>query len=78
MSEPRLVPTRRVNVWDSAGIEDLAERVHGKVVRRVRQIVIHGLVEVGGQESAVILVSERGGDGINDQDTASRDGAGLI
>ncbi len=54
----------------------VVERVHGKVVSRVRWVVIHGLVEVGGQESAMVLMRERGGGGIDGHETVSRDGGG--
>jgi len=55
----------------------VVERVHGKVVSRVGWMVIHGLVKVGGQESAMVLVRERGGGGIDRHETVSRDRAGL-
>jgi hypothetical protein len=54
----------------------VVERVHGKVVSRVGWVVIHGLVKMGGQESAMVLVRERGG-GIDRHETVSRDGACL-
>lgn len=52
----------------------VVERVDGKVVSRVGWMVIHGLVKVGGQESAIVLMRERGGDGIDRHETVSRDG----
>lgn len=55
----------------------VVERVHGEVVSRVGWMVIHGLVEGGWQESAMVLVRERGGGGIDGHDTVSRDSAGL-
>lgn len=55
----------------------VVERVHGNMVSRVRWMVIHGLVKVGGQEIAMVLVREWGGDGIGGKDTVSRDSAGL-
>jgi hypothetical protein len=55
----------------------VVERVHGKVVSRVRWVVVHGLVEVGGQESAMVLLRERGGGGIDRHETVSRNRAGL-
>ena len=55
----------------------VVEWVHGKVVSRVRWMVIHGLVKVGGQESAMVLVREWGGGGIDGDETVSRDSAGL-
>ena len=55
------------------------ERLQRKVINRVRWKVIHGLVKVGGQESAMVLVNERGGGGIDGHDTVSPslDSAGL-
>ncbi len=53
------------------------ERVHGKVVSRVRWVVIHGLVKVGGHESAIVLMRERGGGGIDRHETVSRGIIGL-
>jgi len=55
----------------------VVERVDGKVVSRVGWMVIHGLVKVGGQEGAIVLMRERGGDRIDRQETVSRDGVGL-
>jgi hypothetical protein len=55
----------------------VVERVHGKVVSRVGWMVIHGLVVVGGQESAMVLMRERGGGRIDGHETVSRDSAGL-
>ena len=51
----------------------VVERVHGEVVSRVRWVVIHGLVEVGGQESAMVLLRERGRSGIDRHETVPRD-----
>ena len=50
------------------------ERLHGKVISSVRWKVIRGLVKVGGQESAVVLVSEREGGGIDGHEIVFRDG----
>jgi hypothetical protein len=55
----------------------VVERVHGKMVSRVGWMVIHGLVKVGGQEGAMVLMRERGGAGIDGHETVSRDSAGL-
>ena len=51
----------------------VVEMVHGKVVSRVGWIVIHGVVKVGGQESAMVLMRA----GIGGHETVSRDSAGL-
>jgi hypothetical protein len=53
------------------------EMVHGKVVSRVGWMVIHGLVKVGGQESAMVLMRKRGGGGIDGHETVSRYSTGL-
>jgi hypothetical protein len=55
----------------------VVERVHGKMVSRVGWMVIQGLVKMGGQESAIVLMRERGGGGIDRHDTVSRDVIGL-
>jgi hypothetical protein len=60
----------------------VVEGVNGKVVSRVRRMAIHGLVKVGGQEGAVVLMrewglGERGGGGIDGHETVSRDSGGL-
>jgi hypothetical protein len=60
----------------------VVKRVHGKVVSRVGWMVIHGLVEMGWQESAIVLmrerrVRERGRGRINGHETVSRDIGGL-
>jgi len=55
----------------------IVEGVHGKVVGRVGWMVIHGLVEMGGQESAMVLMREWGGGGIDGHETVSRDGGGV-
>jgi len=54
----------------------VVERVYGKVVSRVRWVV-HGLVEVGWQESAMVLLRERGGGGIDGHETVSLESGGL-
>lgn len=56
----------------------IVERVHGKVVSRVGWMVIQGLVKVGGQESAMVLMRERGRGGIDRHETVSRDGVGRV
>jgi hypothetical protein len=49
----------------------IVEGVHGEVISRVR-LVINGLVEVGGQESTVVLVREGGRGGVDGHETVSR------
>ena len=54
----------------------VVERVHGKVVSRVGWVV-HGLIIVGGQESAMVLLRERGGGRIDGHETVSLEIGGL-
>lgn len=55
----------------------IVKRVHGEVISRVRWVVINGLVEMGGQESTMVLVRERGRGGIDGHETVSGHSTGL-
>jgi hypothetical protein len=51
--------------------------VHGEVIGRMRWVVINGLVEMGRQESTMVLMRDWGRGGIDGHETVSRHSTGL-